>query len=456
MNSSGAPLYDALNIRAAQEKLRFHMPGHKGRDVIESGFSHAISLDFTELNGTGNLYEGTPPIADAERLAAKAWRVPQAFFLTGGATSGLFTAIFLAARGGKKLIIDRGCHKCVYHAAAIFGLEPIYLYPKRIPDFNIYGAISPEDAAELLDNHSDVCGVVMTSPTYYGVMSNIEAIAEVTRRCNIPLIIDEAHGAHLPFQHGCGCAVARGADIAVCSMHKTLPALGQSALLTTSKAYSPTAVRRAASIFSTSSPSYDIMASMDLARRYMQTAGYANSAALADSLDKIRKRINEQGIFNALTTESLDPLRLCINTACSGLTGYDGAKILDEDFDIVCEAADTGNILFIITAADNNDDINRLSVALFKLQEYATGHPITLPEFPRAAVASIPPREALMAETRIKPLKESTGCVAGVNLCPYPPGIPIVAMGEVINSEHIAYLLLCGFSPDYPVRVVNI
>lgn len=456
MCDSGTPLYDALKERAARGKLRFHMPGHKGRDVYGSGLLRAMELDFTELRGTGNLYDGTAPIADAERLAAKAWRVPRAFFTTCGATSGIFAAIYLSTRGKKKIIIDRGCHKSVYHAAALMDLNPVYVYPDRIEGFNINGAVSPDKLEKLLTENPDAGAVVLTCPTYYGVMSDIKVIAKLTRRYGIPLIVDEAHGAHLPFSDGFSSAVALGADIAVCSMHKTLPALGQAAMVLTNEDISPLDARRALALFSTSSPSYDIMATMDLARDYMQNTGRAVCKTLSEKISRIRRGINSSGIFKTLDIPAIDPLRLCVNTAGAGLTGYKAAEILEDEFDIVCETADLLNVLFIITAADSNNDIERLNSGLCALRKYAGGAPVTPPDFPQGAKAALTPYDALNKAGTTIPLRESAGYISLNNLCPYPPGIPVVAMGEVIYPEHIAYLLLCGFSPEEQISVISL
>ena len=444
------PLFDVLRTRADVGAHRFHMPGHKGRDPMESPLAGAMRLDFTELYGTGNLYDGTYPIADAEVFAAHAWRVPQAFFLTGGATQGLLSALLFLRRRTDTILIDRACHKSVYHGLGLSDYTPRYLTPVLEEPFGIAGPLSPARLDAAL-TETPAGAVVITSPTYYGVCSDIRALADVAHAHGAYLLVDEAHGAHLPFHTGFDSAVAQGADLAVCSLHKTLPALGQAALLTAREGLDPSELRQCTSIYGTSSPSYAVMAGMDLTRAFMETSGCARSDELAARVQTLRDAINAHGIFRAYPSN--DPLRLCVYTA--GLCGFDAARLLEERDHVVCEMADTRNVLFIITAADTDADLDALAEALFRLETDAEGSAAPTPVALTLPRVQCSPRTALLAgQTRV-PLADAVGCVLAQTLCPYPPGIPVVAPGEVLDASHLTYLYENGFSPEDPVSIIN-
>ncbi len=453
---SNLPLYDALTKRALENKRRFHMPGHKGKDVFESSLAGAANLDFTELYGTGNLYDGTYPIADAEKLAAQAFGVPDAYFLTGGTTQGIYAATKLLVKEGERVLIDRGCHKSVYRAMALFDAMPVYLTPKTSEPCNIPVAVTAEDVAKALDRDESIRTVVLTCPTYYGVVCDIKAIAKEVHKRGARLLVDQAHGAHFPFTPGMANAVALGADIAVTSLHKTLPALGQAALLTVANGFDPRQVREATSLFGTSSPSYAIMASMDLTREYMEREGSVRCAELKERLIELRQTINKTSALFALNLKDGDPLRLCVCTRGIKLSGYDAAAYLENECGVVCEMADVYNVLFIITPADSAEDIQMLENALYKLANHGGQE-----ELPQTALISLPRqkctlRQALFANSKQIPLSQAIGKTAAESICPYPPGIPTVALGEVIEREHVEYLYQRGFFPDDPVQVITI
>lgn len=448
------PLFDALSVRADEGKRRFHMPGHKGKDVFKSPLAGANRLDFTELYGTGNLYDGLYPIADAEALCARAFDAPHAYFLTGGTTQGIYAAVHLAVSPGDKVIMDRGCHKSVYRALALTGANPVYLKSDFIEPYHIASAIGADAVERALSQNPDAKAVVLTCPTYYGVVCDIREISNIVHAYGARLIVDQAHGAHFPFSPGVRCGVSLGADIAVTSMHKTLPALGQAAVLLTSDGFDPCDVRNATSVFGTSSPSYAVMASMDLTREYMQGEGKKRCPALADMLVGLRRRINSTRLM-ALDLAGGDPLRLCICTAGLNISGYDAAWFLEEECDIVCEMADARNVLFIITPADSDEDISALEAALMRL-EREKGAEDALPELkalPEPEVC-MSPRQAMYAKCERVALEMSVGRVAASAICPYPPGIPAVAAGEVIDAEHLEYLYLSGFEPQDEVSVI--
>ena len=320
--------------------------------------------------------------------------------------------------------------------------------------FGISNAAKSDEIRHILEQNKDIGAVVITSPTYYGVVSDVREIASVCSEFGALLIVDEAHGAHFPFHENSSSSVALGADLAVCSLHKTLPALGQAALLTSNGKFSPAEIRQASAVFGTSSPSYNIMASMDLAVDFMNRYGREIEASHAEALNSLRHEINKRGIFSALDISPCDPMRLTVCTATGGICGYDAARLLEYDMDIVCEMADMRNILFIITSADEAEELNNLSEALLSLERRAQALPLPCALPPYSATAAFTPHHAMFSKSRTKKLSECEGDVSAGVICPYPPGIPILCGGEIIEREHILFLLENGFSPNDEISVL--
>ena len=263
------PLCDVLKHYAARNPARFHMPGHKGGPLPLPELSGAARLDVTEIPGTGNLYLAGEPFDSAQKPWAERFGFDHCQFLTGGSTMGIHTGLSLLCAPGEQVLVDRNCHRAVFNAMALLDLEPVYLERPWLEQENLIGPITPEQVEFSLKTHPNVKTICITSPTYAGVLSDIGAISPVVHAHGARLFVDGAHGAHLPFL---GLTPFAGADGLVVSAHKTLPALGQAALLFTNGMDSDR-VRRMASVFGTSSPSYPILASMDAARAWLEGDG---------------------------------------------------------------------------------------------------------------------------------------------------------------------------------------
>ena len=260
------PLYDALKDYAERRPLRFHMPGHKGKFMPAPELMNLAGLDVTELPLTGNLYTSGPPFDQAQSLWAQIFGFDCCQFLTGGSTMGIHTGLALCAQPGSRVLVDRNCHRAVFHALALLDLEPVYLERPWLESEQLIGPVSPELVDKMLCQNPDIKTVCITSPTYAGVLSDIKAVSRMVHAHGGTLFVDGAHGAHLPFLGEATCYWE--ADAVVVSAHKTLPALGQSALLFTS-GIDPDRVRQMASVYGSSSPSYLIMASLDGARDWL-------------------------------------------------------------------------------------------------------------------------------------------------------------------------------------------
>ena len=301
------PLYDALRGYADREPLRFHMPGHKGIIYQPSDLSWMAPIDVTELPETGNLYEAGEPFDSAQALWAELFGFDQCQFLTGGSTMGVHTGLALCCKPGDKVLMDRNCHRSAFNALALLDLEPVYLERPWLGNENLIGPVSPGDVERALEEHPEIKTVCITSPTYAGVLSNTGAIARLVHARGGKLFVDGAHGAHLPFL---GLAPFWGADVVAVSAHKTLPAMGQSALLFAS-GFDPDLVRRTASVFGTSSPSYPMLASLDSVRDWMLRWGTEKYQRVAVRVAELRQS------FPSLTDRpyrgfSLDPTRFVL------------------------------------------------------------------------------------------------------------------------------------------------
>jgi len=438
-----APLYEALAARASENRLRFHMPGHKGM-VLDGLPLLDISLDMTELPGTGSLYEGIPPVSEAEELCAKAWGAKQAFFLTGGSSQGVRAAVFAAVKPGGRILCDRNVHTSLHSALVMLDLEAEYIEAEAVPGFGAAGSLDPAEIERKLSENPDISGIFITSPSYYGVIQDIPAIAGTAKAHGVPLIVDEAHGAHLPFLEGYAGAVAQGADLAVCSMHKTLPALGQSALLTAGERFPAQRLRYSCSLFGSASPSYLMMANMDLARAYMEKEGRGRQKEIAGASLEFQASLHERGLDSLGCHTRCDPMRVTVNTASAGFSGYEALEALEKSHGIAPEMADIRNLIFILSVFDSKERLDTLFRALSSLAEKGKRvSPPPLPGLPAPAFA-IRPREAALSPERGVPLSESCGKIASRPVSVFPPGIQLIGAGERIKREHIEYLLALG------------
>ena len=428
------PLYDALRGLAEARPLRLDMPGHHGFSLPE-GFPWPSALDFTENGHTGDLYGGEP---DAIRAAEDLWAARLGFdsclFLTGGSTQGIHGGLALLAGAGGAVALDRGSHRSAFHALALLDLKPVFLPRPWLTEEGVAGPISPEAVEKTLSARPEVKTVCITSPTYYGVLSDVPAIAGVCRAHGAKLMVDGAHGAHLPFL---GYEGYRAADVVVMSAHKTLPAPGQTALLL-ANSFGLGDLQRWGSVYGTSSPSYVLMSALDAVRDYMEGKGTARYRETAQRLDGLRSRRPALRPRDGL---SLDPARLT-------LFSPDGFALADalRARGIYPELADRGHVVCILTCADGPAELERLERALE--ESGLSGPPASVPPPPEPPPVVLTPRQALFAPRERVPLADSAGRVCAGQIAPYPPGVPVIAPGERIEKKHLAYLAEIGYNRD--------
>lgn len=418
------PLYDQLKSLAGTQPLRFDMPGHHGKPLPwEEGWP--TELDFTENGVTGDLFgDEADAIEAAEALWADAFGFDACLFLTGGSTQGIHAGLALLAGLDGHVALDRGSHRSAYNAMALLGLTPHYLTRPWLTEEGITGPIQPADVEDALKNNAEIKTVCITSPTYYGVLSDIPAIAAVCHAYGARLMVDGAHGAHLPFM---GYQGYRAADLVVMSAHKTLPAPGQTALLF-ANGVTLHDLRRVGSIYGSSSPSYVMMAELDRVRDYMQIQG---GKACTDAARLVE---NLKGTYPSVTADGfgLDPLRLTLRCG-DGFALAEGLR----QRGIYPEMADSGHVVFIFTCADTKDDVERLAAALDELGVDGASVSPPPPEVPQAILS---PRQALFAPREELELSRCEGRLAAGQIAPYPPGVPVIAPGERIQKKHLVYL----------------
>ena len=427
------PLYDTLRSFAAEQTLRMHMPGHKGKPLNAPELAGVTSLDFTELPPTGNLYEAGEPFDSAQALWAPAFGFENCQFLTGGSTMGIHTGLTLCCPPGSSVLVDRGCHRSVFHSMALLDLRPVYLPRPWVGEEGLVGPFVPSDVEKMLDAHPEIKTVCITSPTYSGVLSDIAGISHVVHARGGKLMVDGAHGAHLPFL---GVEAFAGADVVVVSAHKTLPAMGQSALLFTN-GFDPNQVRRYATLYGSSSPSYPILASLDLARDWMEGEGNQEYRRVADRVAQMRKT------FPSLVDKfPLDPCRLTVRSK-------NGPALTErlEKMGVYPEMEDGGHVVFILTCMDSDQDLDRLERALEANRHLLGARSVPLPPPPMPEMV-ISQRQALFSPTQTLPLEACEGRVTACQLAPYPPGIPVVAPGELISKKELSYFKQIGYNQN--------
>ena len=349
---------------------------------------------------------------------------------------GVLTGLTLFCPPGSRVLLDRGCHRSAFNALALLDLDPVYLPRPWLAEENLVGPFGPEQVEAALKKAPDIKTICITSPTYAGALSDIPAIAQAAHARGARLLVDGAHGAHLPFL---GIDAFAGADGVVVSAHKTLPAMGQSALLFT-RGVDPELVRRRASLYGSSSPSYPMMASLDAAREWLLGPGKQEYDRAARRVAGLRRRFPSVG-----DQLPWDPARLTVKVK----NGPAFARAL-EGMGIYPEMEDGGHVVFICSAQDREEDLDRLEGALSALEgEMGPCPPLPAPPAPERVLS---PRQALFAPVETLPLADCLGRVAAGQLAPYPPGIPVVAPGERIGKKELSYFAQIGYnSPNVAV-----
>lgn len=438
-------LYDTLKTYTNLDIYPFHMPGHKraGMGRMPESF---CQLDITEIDGFDNLHDAHGILKEAGQRASKLYGADETHFVINGSTAGMLAAISGAVPFGSRVLAARNCHKSVYHALYLNHLEAVYVYPKEEKSFCLNGGIDPEDVRRTLAGQEDIKAVIITSPTFDGVVSDVAAIAEAAHAYGIPLIVDEAHGAHFGLHKSFPAgALSCGADVVIHSLHKTLPAPTQTALVHMNGTLADRErIKKYLQIYQSSSPSYPLMAGMDECIRLLADKKELLFTELSDRLDWFYTvsadmrhiRLADRDIAGSASIYDFDSSKLVLSTGSTGMTGRQLYDRLLRDFNIQMEMASFTYCLGIATVADSMDGFCRLDKALGEIDETAGGA-----KGPRVSSACVSVESACTiaeAEELIKrrvPLKECVGSISGEYICLYPPGIPLIVPGEIVTKE---------------------
>ncbi|SHI49960.1 aminotransferase class I/II-fold pyridoxal phosphate-dependent enzyme [Lutispora thermophila] len=455
------PILKSIKEYADSEALPFHMPGHKRGKIfnklgLEYLLENLIEMDTTEVPGVDNLHSPEGAVLEAQRRAAEAFGADYTFFLINGTTSGIYAMILAVTKPGDKILIPRNAHRSVVSGTILGKLVPEYLMPEIDPYMGIPMGIKVSTVAEALDHHPDAKAVFITSPTYYGACSDIEAIAKIVHDRGKLLLVDEAHGSHFPFHPELPIsAIKAGADMAAQSTHKTLASMtGSSMLHVKDGRIDIDRLKFFLQLVQTTSPSHVMLASLDVARYIMEKHGHMILEECIKYSNMVRNEINAKSPFyclgkdkiNSYGIHDIDSTRITICLKGGGISGVKGEEILRNKYNIQVEMSDARNIVAISSIADDEESYMRLLRAVLDMGRWHNAedellHEIRLPY--STPVCSIPPYEALYRQVEYIDVEKSPGHISAEMAVPYPPGIPVLMPGEYIEKDIVDYLRKC-------------
>lgn len=450
------PLIKGLELYTEEKNTLFHMPGHKQKEALEEILylkEHLLHLDVTEVPGTDNMHYPEGMIKESLTLLSQAMGSKKSYYLVNGSTSGNYAMIMGLFNKGDSVLIQRNCHQSVYNAIGLSGILPVFVQPELLPRFHIPSCVTLESIKAAWTAHPEVKGLVLTSPSYFGIMPDLRRIAQFCREKGLRLVVDEAHGAHLGFSSRLpGTALAQGAHGSTCSFHKTLTAFTQAAVLNLGEGLTKEEIGRVEyylRVFQSSSPSYILMASLEMARYLMETRGEALLSGLMENIEGLKESLKDLPDIHFLADSALqegevDPTRVTFNTP---FDGNELSGILRKDFHIQVEMAEGNCLVLLTTIMDSREDFLHLSDALRKIFENtsysiiheASGNPSAVSPLPEP-ITRFSERETLFMVSEEIRLQDSAGRISRERITPYPPGIPILLPGEVISMELITFL----------------
>lgn len=452
------PLFDALKEYHSRKVMPFDVPGHKHGvglpELAEYVGIKVLEIDVNAMECLDNICNPIGVIKEAEKLAAQAYGASDAFFLVNGTTSGVQAMIMAACRPGDKIILPRNAHKSAITGLILSGAIPIYIQPEINVELGIAMGITVDNVKKAIEHHPDAKAIFIIHPTYYGAVSDIESIIEIAHQHDMTVLMDEAHGAHFPFhpQLPLG-AMKPGADASAVSIHKTGGSLTQSSLLLLgNNKIDASTMKTTLNLTQTTSASYLLMSSIDIARKQLATQGEAMLGEILDIVRGARYELNNIDGLYAFGKEMIgspgvydfDETKLGVNVRELGLSGYEAEKILRDEYNIQVELADMYNILAIVAIGDTRHSVKALVNALKDVATYhrngdakkITKAMLTNPE------VIVSPRNAYYSSKKAVKFEDAVGSVSGESVMAYPPGIPVVTPGEMITNEMIEYVRL--------------
>ena len=455
LDQTSAPIYEALERFRSMRVVPFDVPGHKrGRGNPELARllgETCVSMDVNSMKPLDNLCHPVSVIRDAEELAADAFGAAHAFLMVGGTTSAVQSMVLSAVKGGEKIILPRNVHRSVMGAMVLCGAVPVYVNPECDDRLGIPLGMKVSEVERAIRENPDAKAVLVNNPTYYGICSDLKAIVELAHAHGMLCLADEAHGTHFYFHEDLPMsAMEAGADLAAVSMHKSGGSLTQSSLLLAGPNMSPGHVRQIINLTQTTSASYLLLSSLDIARRNLALRGREEFGRVMRMADYAREEINAIGGYYAFSKELIngdsvydfDITKLSVNTLNIGLAGIEVYDLLRDEYDIQIEFGDLGNILAYLSIGDRPREIERLVSALSEVRRRfgKSSAGLMKQEYIDPEVV-VSPQRAFYAPKERLPLEETVGRVCSEFVMCYPPGIPILTPGERITQDIIAYIL---------------
>ncbi len=453
-SQSKAPVLEAMTQHLQNRVVPFDVPGHKGgrgnSELTDFLGKSCLKADVNSMKPLDNLCHPVSVIKEAQDLAAEAFGAKTAFFIVNGTTGSVQTMIMTACKSGDKIIMPRNVHRSAINALVVNGAIPVYVNPGTNKELGIPLGMSVENVKKAIAENPDAKAVLINNPTYYGVCSDLREIVRIAHENNMLALVDEAHGTHFYFGENMPVSgMAAGADMAAVSMHKTGGSLTQSSILLCGSNINSDYVRQVINLTQTTSGSYLLISSLDIARKNLALNGKSIFYKTVQFAEYARNEINKLGGYYAFGNElcdnnafyDFDKTKLSVHTRDIGLAGIEVYDILRDDYGIQIEFGDIGNILAIISAGDRALEIERLISSLSEIKRLyskdKTGmfdHEYINPEVITA------PQKAFYSNKRSVPINQSSGMVCGEFVMCYPPGIPILAPGEKITDEIINYI----------------
>ena len=454
MDQNRAPLYEALEKHRKDRIVHFDVPGHKGgrgnKELSLFLGEKCLKADVNSMKPLDNLNHPVSVIKDAQQLAAEAFGANSCFFVVNGTTAAVQAMVMSSCKAGEKIIMPRNVHISAINALILSGAIPVYIDPGINNRLGIALGMSTDDIKKGIEENPDAKAILVNNPTYYGICSNLREIVELAHSHNMLVLVDEAHGTHFYFGDDMPVsAMEAGADMASVSMHKTGGSLTQSSLLLCGENVNCDYVRQIIGLTQTTSASYLLLTSLDLARKNLSLNGREIFRKTVEFAEYARREINSLGGYYAFSKElvdydsvyDFDVTKLSINTRDTGLAGIEVYDILRDDYGIQVEFGDLGNILAIVSAGDRAMEIERLISALYEIKRLYSREPKGMLDHnyinPEVVYT---PQKAFYSEKKIMPLRDSKGRVSGEFVMAYPPGIPVLAPGERITGEIIDYI----------------
>ena len=455
MDQSRAPIHEALEKFRKKRVVPFDVPGHKrgrgNKELKDFLGETCVGIDVNSMKPLDNLCHPVSVIKEAEQLAAEAFGAAHAFLMVGGTTSAVQSMVLAVCKRGDKIILPRNVHRSVINAMVLCGAVPVYVNPDVDQKLGIALGMKVSQVEEAIKENPDAVAIFVNNPTYYGICSDIRSIVKLAHDNDMYVLADEAHGTHFYFGENLPIdAISAGADMAAVSMHKSGGSLTQSSILLIGKEMHEGYVRQIINLTQTTSASYLLLASLDISRRNLALRGKEIFAQVMDLAEYARKEISNIGGYYAYSSDMInhdsiydfDKTKLSIYTLDIGLAGIEVYDKLRDEYDIQIEFGDMGNILAYLSIGDRKQDIERLASSLAEIKRLnSRGKEGLMPHEYISPELAVSPQAAFYADKEQLDLQETSGRICSEFLMCYPPGIPILAPGEMITNRILDYII---------------